>query len=126
MQLVLAAPKKVPIEFTVFSSLRMLGKDYYADDVAEILNIGEETARLFILAFIRGVSKEMYSTYVYVSVGEELDAVVEGYRRAGLPGCVGSMDCTHKGRQSVQEEWRRKDSFIRGCCGSLSSNLSCF
>ena len=49
-----------------------------------------------MLAFIRGVSKEMYSTYVYVPEGdEELDSVVEGYRRAGLPGCVGSMDCTH-------------------------------
>ena len=46
-----------------------------------------------MLAFIRGVSKEMYSTYVYVPEGEELDHVVEGYRRAGLPGCVGSMDC---------------------------------
>jgi hypothetical protein len=48
-----------------------------------------------MLAFIRGVSKEMYSTYVYVPEGEELDSVVEGYRRAGLPGCVGSMNCAH-------------------------------
>ena len=57
--------KKIPIEFKVLASLRMLGRDYYADDVAEILNVGEETARLLMLAFIRGVSKEMYSTYVY-------------------------------------------------------------
>ena len=78
--------KKIPIKFTVFASLRMLGRDYYADDVAEILNCGEETARLFMLAFIRGMSKEMYSTYVYVPEGEELDSVEEGYRRAGLPG----------------------------------------
>ena len=48
-----------------------------------------------LVTFIRGVSKEVYSTYVYVPEGEELDFVVEGYRRAGLPGCVGSMDCTH-------------------------------
>ena len=47
------------------------------------------------LAFIRGVSKEMYSTYMYVPEGEELGSVEEGYRRAGLPGCVGCMDCTH-------------------------------
>ena len=88
--------KQIPIEFKVFASLRMLGRDCYADDVAEILNCGEETARSFMLAFIRrGVSKEMYSTYVYVPEGEELDSVEEGNRRAGLPGCVGSMDCTH-------------------------------
>ena len=33
--------------------------------------------------------------YVYVAEGEELNKVEEGYRRSGLPGCVGSMDCTH-------------------------------
>ena len=87
--------KQIPIEFKVLASMRMLGRDYYADDVTEILNCGEETARSFMLAFIRGVSKEMYTTYVYVPEGEELDAVEEGYRRAGLPGCLGSMDCTH-------------------------------
>ena len=62
--------------------------------MAEILNCGEETARSFMLAFIRGVSNEMYSAYAYVLEGEELNSVKEGYRRAGLPGCVGSMDCT--------------------------------
>jgi len=30
-----------------------------------------------MLAFIRGVSKEMYSTYVHVPEGEELDSVEE-------------------------------------------------
>ena len=47
-----------------------------------------------MLAFIRGVSNEMYSAYAYVPEGEELNSVKEGYCRAGLPGCVGSMDCT--------------------------------
>jgi hypothetical protein len=41
--------KQIPIEFKVLSALRMLGRDYYADDVAEILNCGEETARQSIL-----------------------------------------------------------------------------
>jgi hypothetical protein len=87
--------KRIPIEFKVLAALRMLGRDYFADDVAEILDCGEESARQFFLAFVRGVSKEMYDSYVYVPEGEELDKVEEGYRRAGLPGCVGSMDCTH-------------------------------
>ena len=69
-----------------------MGRDYYADDVAKILNCGEETARQFFLAFIRGVSSKMYAEYVYVP---ELNKVEVGYRRSGLPGCVGSMDCTH-------------------------------
>jgi hypothetical protein len=37
----------------------------------------------------------MYADYVYVAEGEELNKVEEGYRRSGLPGCVGFMDCTH-------------------------------
>ncbi len=40
--------KQIPtIKFKVLSALRMLSRDYYADDVAEILNCGEETARQF-------------------------------------------------------------------------------
>ena len=111
--------KKIPIEFKVLASLRMLGRDYYTDDVVEILNVGEETARFFMLAFIRGVSKEMYSTYVYVPEGEELNSVVEGYRRAGLPGCVGSMDCTHvvldKAAKKVANQCKKS-----GCAKTLS------
>jgi len=87
--------KKIPIEFKVLTALRMLGRDAFADDIAEIMDIGEETARQFFLAFVRGVSKHMYDDYVYPPTGEELDKVVDGYRRAGFPGCVGSMDCTH-------------------------------
>jgi hypothetical protein len=37
----------------------------------------------------------MFSTWVYVPEGEELDLVEEVYRRMGFPGCVGSMDVTH-------------------------------
>ena len=86
-----------------------------------------------MLAIIRGVSKEMYSTYVYVPEGEELDSVVEGNRRAGLPGCVGSMDCTHvlwdKAAKKVTNQCKKS-----GCAKTLSfevvvdrfsSNSSC-
>jgi hypothetical protein len=62
--------KKIPIQFKILAALRMLGRDYYADDVAEILDCGKETARLWFLAFIRGVSKDMYDTYVCVPEGE--------------------------------------------------------
>ena len=48
--------KKIPIEFKVLASLQMLGRDYYAEMwQRSILNCGEETARSFMLAFIRGV-----------------------------------------------------------------------
>ena len=87
--------KQIPIEFKVLCALRRLGRDAFADDIAELMDIGEETARQFFLAFIRGVSQRMYDEYVYPPTGEEMDKVEEGYRRAGFPGCVGSMDCTH-------------------------------
>ena len=63
----------------------MLGRDYYAGDVAEILNCGEETARQSFLTFVRGVSTKMYADNVYVLEGEEFITVEEGYRRSGLP-----------------------------------------
>ena len=99
--------------------------------MAEIFNCGEETARSFMLAFIRGVSNEMYSAYVYVPEGEELDSVKEENRRAGLPGYVGSMDCTPVlwdraakkiANQCRQSAWLCENSVLRGCCRPLSEN----
>ena len=86
MQLVLAALRRFQL------SLRFLQvfKCWEGIITQMMLNCGEETARSFMLAFIRGISNEMYSAYVYVPEGEELDSV----KGAGLPGCVGSMDCT--------------------------------
>jgi len=45
--------------------------------------------------FVDGCVKYLYAKYVHVPDGEELDRVRMVYEKLGLPGCIGSMDCTH-------------------------------
>jgi hypothetical protein len=86
---------KIAIEFKLLSCLKILGRDLCADEIDENLNIGESTVNKFFKMFITNYAAAMFSKYVYVPEGEEMDRVEEVYRHMGFPGCIGSMDCTH-------------------------------
>jgi len=86
---------KIAVEFKVLIGLRTLGRDNCADDVSEFLNIGDSTINSIFKKFLSGCVKYLYPKYVYVPDGEELDEIRNVYEKLGLPGCVGSMDCTH-------------------------------
>lgn len=86
---------KIAVEFKIMIGLRILGRDNCADDISEYLNIGESTISPIFRQFVDGCVKYLYSKYVYVPEGEELDQVRLVYEKLGLPGCIGSMDCTH-------------------------------
>ena len=95
---------KIAVEFKMLIGLRILGRDNCADDISEFLNIGE-----FLNNFLAGCVRYLYPSYVYVPVDVELDEVRRVYEKLGLPGCVGSMDCTHF-------LWHRCPKFIRNNC----------
>ena len=86
---------KIAVEFKIMIGLRILGRDNCADDISEYLNIGESTVNNIFKQFVNGCVKYLYTKYVYVPDGEELDRVRSVYEKLGLPGCIGSMDCTH-------------------------------
>ena len=86
---------KIAIEFKVLSCMKILGRDLCADEIDEKLNIGESTVNKFFKMFITNYAAAMYSKYVYVPEGEELNRVEEVFRHMGFPGCIGSMDVTH-------------------------------
>jgi len=87
---------KVDIEFKILSCPKILGRDLCADEIEEKLNISESTVNKIFKMFITNYAAAiMYSKYVYVPEGEEMDRVEEIYRHMGFPGCVGSMDVTH-------------------------------
>jgi hypothetical protein len=86
---------KITVEFKVLIGLRILGRDNCADDVSELLNIGDSTINSILKKFLSDCVKYFYPKYVYVPDGEELDEIWNVYEKLGLPGCVGSMDCTH-------------------------------
>ena len=45
--------------------------------------------------FCKRFTELKYKTYIYRPEGEELARVLNTYALLGLPGCVGSTDCTH-------------------------------
>ena len=85
---------KIAVEFKIMIGLRILGRDSCADDISEHLNIGESTVYPIFKQFVDGCVKYLYTKYVYVPDGEELHRVRLVYEKLGLPGCIGSMDCT--------------------------------
>ena len=86
---------KIPIEFKILMSLRIIGRDSCADDISEYINIGDSTVNHIFKLFLQGCVELLYNKYVYIPFGEELDKVKLVYEKLGLPGCIGSMDCTH-------------------------------
>ena len=100
---------QIGVEYKLLGCLRILGRGCYADDVREILGIGNETVNKMLKQFLEYYSIAYYDTYVYVPDGEEMDRVVEDYTRMGFPGCVGSMDVTHI-------MWKQCPSTLRHVC----------
>jgi len=108
---------KIAVEFKIMIGLRILGRDNCADDLSEYLNIGESTIAPIFKQFVDGCVKYLYSKYVYIPEGEELKQVCKVYEKLGLPGCIGSMDCTHI-------LWHRCPKLIRNNCTGKSTLIS--
>ena len=104
---------KIAVEFKVLIGLRILGRDNCADDISEFLNIGESTVYPIFKQFLAGCVKYLYPKYVYVPKEEELNEVRKVYEKLGLPGCIGSMDCTHI-------LWHRCPKVIRNNCTGIA------
>jgi glucuronate isomerase len=75
--------------------LRILGRNWNFDDIAEATMMGETTARRAFHIFCENFVRDFYGTYVYRLEGEKLQRVMNVYARMGLPGCIGSTDCVH-------------------------------
>ena len=76
-------------------ALRILGRGCTADDIEELSGIGESTANYVFKTFVKEFSKAFLEEYVHFPVGEQLLKCMEVYRVLGVPGALGSADCTH-------------------------------
>ena len=70
---------KIKVEFKVLTCLKILGRDLCADKIEEHLKIAESTVNKFFKMFIYSYASAMYSKWVNVPEGEDLDRVESTY-----------------------------------------------
>jgi hypothetical protein len=84
-----------PYAIKLLGVLRILGRNWCCDDVAEATGMGEATVRKGFLEWCENFVERYYNTYIYRPEGEKLTKMMDVYSRMGLPGCIGSTDCVH-------------------------------
>ena len=88
----------VPFKLKLLHCFFMLAHGTSALAVSAIIGCDDETMRVFFLAFIRTVQKHLAPSRIRLPETEdELAAAVSTYATESLPGCFGSIDCTHIG-----------------------------
>jgi hypothetical protein len=85
----------IPIELKLLGILRMLGKGGSFDDISMSTLMSEDTARTSFKLFCRNFVQKYYHDFVKPPSGEKLVKTMAVYEKMGLPGCIGSVDCTH-------------------------------
>ena len=73
----------------------MLASGVTFKDVAAMSGMSISTAETSFHHFCEKFSEGLWETWVTLPVGDDLKKVEEIYRKCGLPGAVGSLDCTH-------------------------------
>ena len=88
--------KAVPLELKVLSVLRILGRGGVFDDAYDGSGMSEETCRRFLHSFCEKFAVDLFDRYVHPPESEdEIKSVMDKYEMLGLPGAIGSVDCTH-------------------------------
>lgn len=79
----------------VMAALKVLASGCTFTDVAAMSGMSRSTAETSFYTFTEEFSKALWDTWVTLPVGEDLKSVETIYRKCGLAGAVGSIDCTH-------------------------------
>jgi hypothetical protein len=86
---------KIPIDFKVLVSLRILGRGNCCDDISEFSFLGESTCNVIFKQFCASMNANFYNKFVYFPKENELQNVQDTYAKFGFPLACGSMDVTH-------------------------------
>jgi hypothetical protein len=88
----------IPIELQILGVLYILGGDHKFRSVEKLGNFSGESMRVFFIAFVSAFSCDLFDIWVCMPrTKAEIARITDQYAKVGLPGCVGSIDCTHVG-----------------------------
>ena len=106
---------RVPLEFKILMCLRILSRGNVADDIAELSSGCPSTVNFIFKQFVTAFAKRFLSEFVKIHDGESSERLKNLYSALGLPGAVGSMDCTHlwwnKCTESLKHLCKGKEKF---------------
>ena len=105
---------RIPLEFKVLMSLRLLGRGNCCDDIEDMADIAESSASEIFHVFVEQFVAHFFTTYVKVPTGDRLRKTMAVYEQLGLAGACGSMDCTHL-------HWNRCPSWLKALCKGKES-----
>jgi hypothetical protein len=113
--------RAVPLKLKLLACFFMLSTGLLPKGMAHQIGCDEETMRVCFLLFIRTISTELGAKWIQLpTTAEELAKHVSTYEEEGLPGCMGSIDCTHIGwcraRTSVKSWYCVKPSQHQFTC----------
>jgi hypothetical protein len=110
---------RVPLEFKILVSPRILSRGNVCDDIFEMSGVPEKTCDVIFHRFCEQFDKIFYGDYVKPPSGERLQKVMEIYAELGQHGALGSMDATHL-------HWNKCPKGLKNLCKGKESYHSDF
>jgi hypothetical protein len=118
--------KSSPVELLLLGSLRYLGRSWTFDDIEECTAVLRKVHRVFFHRFIEFGSTELIHKMVTTPISVD-DAMfhMAKYKLAGLPGCVGSIDCTHIVTERCKYNLKNNHLAFKSSNTTRTYNLTC-
>ena len=86
----------IPMEILVLICFRLLGRYPLLDELTELTKVSQASISRYFDVFCRVYSDIIFPEVVRVPQSdEEVHNSMYPYERAGLPGCIASLDCVH-------------------------------
>ena len=85
----------VPIQFKILAALRILARGNCYDDISEMSQIPNSSIPYYFLGFCKRFSELYYNDYIKFPADASLAERMAHYAALGIPGGMGSLDCTH-------------------------------
>ena len=115
-----------PVELLVLGALRYLGRGWTLDDIEECTAVSKEVHRVFFHAFIKFGSTTLYERMVTSPASaDEASSHMAEYAAAGLPGCIGSIDCTHIVTERCEYSLKNNHLGFKSSNTTRTYNLTC-
>jgi len=87
-------PQALPLQ-NIVAALRVPGNGEAADRPDEYVRLSKSTTSAAVKNFIEVIVNNYESAYLRALTYEDITRILAFNKNRGLPGCIGSLDCSH-------------------------------